>query len=190
MTKNSGLVRKGFWTLVRTSLAALALALALLALPTAGCGRGQKYANPALRTLTAEELGGKLSQLQEPVTLVHVWATWCPPCRQELSHVVRFREAYEGRGVAMILISADAPGKSEQVASFLSEQGASFPSWIIDNPGAAFINTLCTNWSGAIPASFFFGADGKLKEWWEGEAEYDRYDAATKRLLGQTNKGG
>jgi thiol-disulfide isomerase/thioredoxin len=167
-----------------------ALTLALLALPTAGCSSKQRHEGPDLRTLTAEDLSGRLGQLREPLTLVHVWATWCAPCRKEFPRLLRFREAYDGRGVTMILVSADAPDKREQVARYLAEQGASFPSFIITNPNAAFINTLCTNWSGAIPASFFFGMDGKLKEWWEGEAEYDRYEETARRLLGHTDKGG
>ena len=59
--------------------------------------------------LTADELGKRLQQSRAPLTLVHVWATWCVPCREELPIVLRVRQAYTNRGLEVILVSADPP---------------------------------------------------------------------------------
>ena len=164
------------------------LAFMLLALATSGCGSGPNHGRPDLRLLTAQDLQRMLSQERGALTLVHVWATSCLPCREEFPRLVRFREAYRGRGVRLILISADPPAQQAAVVSYLAEKGASFPSYIIDNPNDTFINTLCTNWSGAMPASFFFGPEGKLRQWWEGPAEYARYQETAEAGLKQTSE--
>ena len=133
--------------------------------------------------LTADELGKRLQQSRAPLTLVHVWATWCVPCREELPIVLRVRQAYTNRGLEVILVSADPPDTRAAVAHYLEARDARFPSYLIDNPNASFINTLCTNWSGALPASFFFSPGGRLQRWWEGSAEYARYQKSVEQLL-------
>lgn len=159
------------------------LALAILFAVATGCHSRSSHKAPEVQLLTTPQLKTKLSGLRDPVTLVHVWATWCAPCREEFPHLMRFQKDYANRGVTLILISADSPDKKDQVASYLAEQGVSSSSYIIDNPNAAFIDALCTNWSGAMPASFFFGAGAQLKDWWEGEAAYEKYADAAKRLV-------
>lgn len=166
------------WRLVRRA----APALIALVLATAG-GPPPPTGRPKVQALTPAGIKTLLGQSRVPLTLVHVWATWCPPCREEFPEVVRFQKAYADRGVHLILVSADAPQTEERVAGYLADQGAPSPSYRIANPDESFINTLSTNWSGAIPASFFFGPDGRLRQWWEGAATYDRYRQTADALL-------
>ena len=168
--------------------AGLWLLLALLALAASSCRRAQHAAAPAVRVLTADKLGERIQQSSAPVTLVHVWATWCEPCREEFPELLRVRQAYASRGLELILVSADSPDARASVERFLAEWGVLSGSYQIDNPNAAFINTLCTNWSGALPASFFFAPGGRLQRWWEGKAEYARYREASEQLLEQAQK--
>ncbi len=170
--------------LVNPGSAAGVLALALLAaVAAAGADAGKKAATPTPKTITAVDLKGLLSQARGTATLVHVWATWCPPCREEFPSIVRFHEAYASHGIKLILVSADASGKRDPVVKFLAQQGVTFPSYIINNPDDAFIDTLCTNWTGTLPSSFFFGPEGGLRQWWEGPADYDRYQGEAEALL-------
>jgi len=162
--------------------------LALLALAASSCRRAQQNDLPVVRILSADELGARLQQAAAPVTLVHVWATWCGPCKEELPVLLRVRQNYTNRGVDVILVSADAPDTRATVARFLGAQHAMFPSFLIDNPNARLINLLCTNWSGALPASFFFTPGGRLQRWWEGKAEYARYRETAEKLLEPAQK--
>ena len=164
------------------------LAMVLLALAVSGCNARPKHETPDVQLLTAPELKSRLSQLREPLTVVHVWATTCVPCGEEFPRLMRFREAYAGRGVPMILVSADPPAQKARVANYLAERGALSPSYIIDNPNESFIDVLCTNWSGGMPASFFFGPGGELRQWWEGKAEYEKYRTTADALLKQTSE--
>ena len=59
---------------------------------------------------TLERLGGEpvtLSQLKGNVVLVDFWATWCPPCREEMPYLVALTKKYEAKGVKLIAVSND-----------------------------------------------------------------------------------
>ena len=165
------------------------LIVLLLVWMAASCTPSPQVADvPNVRVLTAVELRKCVKEFTAPVTLVHVWATWCEPCREEFPLLLRLRQAYTNRGLDVIFVSADSPDTQTTVRRYLAEQGARFGASLIDNPNAAFINTLCTNWSGALPASFFFAPGGRLQRWWEGAAEYARYRDTTEQLLEQSQK--
>ena len=53
------------------------------------------------------------------VVVLNLWATWCPPCREELPTLNRLQAAYRDRGVVVITLS-DEP--ADQLAAFLAEQ--------------------------------------------------------------------
>jgi thiol-disulfide isomerase/thioredoxin len=128
-----------------------------------------------VQRITVNELKRRLAHPGAPLTLVHVWATWCAPCRQEFPVLVQVEQSLAGSKMAVMLISADDPANTRPVRQYLAKQGARSPSFVIDNPNQAFIEALSTNWSGALPASFFFGPAGELLNWWEGPASYDQY---------------
>ncbi len=70
-------------------------------------------------TITLDSLRGK-------VVLVNFWATWCPPCREELKRVQKdLIERYEGRDFVFIPISRGE--EKAVVEEFLSKNGYTFP---------------------------------------------------------------
>jgi thiol-disulfide isomerase/thioredoxin len=151
-------------------------------------GAGRATVSPGITVLTAAALQRQIAHFDQPATVVHVWATWCAPCREEFPRLMRFQRDYADRGLRLILISADPPDKSGEVARYLQEQGAASPSYLIDNPNSDFINTLSTNWSGALPATFFFQGSGRLAQWWEGAATDEMYKQAAAKLLPPAEK--
>ncbi|MEW6434140.1 MAG: TlpA disulfide reductase family protein [Myxococcota bacterium] len=59
---------------------------------------------------TLERLEGgpvTLSALRGNVVLVDFWATWCPPCREEMPYLVKLAKQYEGQGVRLVAVSND-----------------------------------------------------------------------------------
>ncbi|MFZ5442179.1 MAG: TlpA family protein disulfide reductase [Myxococcota bacterium] len=73
-----------------------------------------------LPRLTGGEL--QLSSLRGQVVVVDFWATWCPPCRQELPWLVRQAKRFEGRGVRLLAISLDdPPGREALIHDFARE---------------------------------------------------------------------
>ena len=181
--------RQNLWTrVVNPAAMAGVIAVVLLAGMAAAPDPTRKAGNPEVKTISAADLRGLLAQARGTATLVHVWATWCPPCREEFPNIVRFQKAYASHGIELILVSADASTKPEPIVDFLAKQGVAFPSYVIANPDAVFIDALCTNWTGALPGSFFFDANGKLRQWWEGKADYEQYVKAADSVLKQTKQ--
>lgn len=55
------------------------------------------------RTITMEHLRGQ-------VVLVVFWATWCPPCKREIPHLVHLQETYGDLGLTILAPSLDQKG--------------------------------------------------------------------------------
>ncbi len=49
-----------------------------------------------------------LSQLKGQVVVLNFWATWCPPCVEELPSLVQMQQRMKARGVTVLAVSVDA----------------------------------------------------------------------------------
>lgn len=56
--------------------------------------------NTELRAL--DGTGFKLADYQGKVLVLNLWASWCPPCRDEIPQIVDFYDDYRGRGVEVL----------------------------------------------------------------------------------------
>ncbi len=106
---------------------------------------------------TLADLEGKvwnLKALRGKVVLVNFWATWCPPCRQELPDL---QEAYSRFGHSGFVVLAITDEEAEKVRRFAEEKRLNFP--ILSDPGKAARRALLVN---GIPVSFLFSRSGEL----------------------------
>lgn len=125
---------------------------------------------------------------EDRLKLVHVWATWCDPCREEFPELLRVYREEQGNGLSLLLVSADDPNDLDAVNRFLREQQSPVGSLVSTELTEEFIELFSTNWSGALPASFFYGADGTLLAEWEGKRSLEEYRDTIQQLL-ETMKG-
>ena len=70
------------------------------------------------RTLSSRDWKGK-------VTLVNFWATWCPPCREEIPDLIKLQERYKDH-LQIIGVSSDE-GSPGDVAKFAAEHRMNYP---------------------------------------------------------------
>lgn len=49
-----------------------------------------------------------LSDLEGQVVLLNIWATWCPPCREEMPSMQRLYERLGPEGLRIVAVSIDA----------------------------------------------------------------------------------
>lgn len=95
--------------------------------------------------------------------LVNFWATWCPPCVEELPLLDRFARVQgqaAGQGVRVLGIAAD---KAASVTRWLQRQPLGYPVVIAETGGVAVTRTL-GNSNGGLPFSLLFDAAGQLRQ--------------------------
>lgn len=97
-----------------------------------------------------------LSELRGKVVLLNFWATWCPPCREELTHVQSdIIDRFAGRDFLFLPVSR---GESRQaVAAFRQKTGYDFPMGL-DSTRSVY-DRYASNY---IPRNFLIDAEGKV----------------------------
>lgn len=122
-----------------------------------------------------------LSALKGKVVLVNFWATWCPPCRQELTRVEEdIIKRFEGQEFVFIPISRGE--ERETVAAFREQTGYTFPMGL--DPERKVYDLFASNF---IPRNFLIDADGKVVIASVGYEE-EEFDGLVKRIEELLNK--
>ena len=143
--------------------------------------RDSVHVKPALAPATIAQVLAEVRRPGAQVTLVNVWATWCVPCRQEFPDLVRLERKHRDRGLRVLFVSTDFD--SADAVKFLAEQGVGYLSLFKVGDDMSFINGLSPKWSGALPATFVYDADGRLIRFWEGKADYARFEQAALEVI-------
>jgi len=68
----------------------------------------------------------RLSTFKNKVIVLNFWATWCPPCRMEIPHLIQLQKEYSSKGVQVIGISVDKAGV-EKVRNFAEKKKINYP---------------------------------------------------------------
>jgi peroxiredoxin len=68
----------------------------------------------------------RLRDFKSQVILLNFWATWCPPCREEMPSMERLYRRFKSRGFTILALSIDSRGE-EVVAPFVKSFGLTFP---------------------------------------------------------------
>ena len=92
----------------------------------------------------------------EPVTLLHVWATWCGPCQKEFPEIEAIQQEFGPRGLRIVAVSVDE-GDDDPVKAFVREKGATFG---IGRDPEGSVRRLYQGIG--VPESYLISADGRL----------------------------
>jgi thiol-disulfide isomerase/thioredoxin len=117
------------------------------------------------------------------VTVMNIWATWCAPCREEFPDILKLEQTYRDRGMRLILVSADFDDQLGDVRRFLAQHEVRMPTYLKTGKDMEFIDGLNPKWSGALPATLVYDTQGKQVRFWEGRADYAKFEAAVLEVL-------
>ncbi len=109
---------------------------------------------------TLPDMQGKphrLSDYRGQWVLVNYWATWCPPCREELPELEVLHSQSDGKAV-VLGVNTEAIDH-EELSSFLEEQFLSFPI-LVAGPRPKPAQRLGS--LQGLPTSFLVAPDGRL----------------------------
>jgi thiol-disulfide isomerase/thioredoxin len=90
--------------------------------------------------------------------LVNFWATWCPPCVEELPLIDRFHADNRARGWQVLGLAVDQPSA---VRTWLQRKPLGFPVVMAGLQGTELSKSL-GNLAGGLPFTVVFSASGKL----------------------------
>ena len=107
------------------------------------------------------DVGGvahSLAQWRGRVLVVNFWATWCAPCREEIPGFVRLQARYGARGLQLVGIAIDQPGK---VADFARELGINYPV-LIGGVESLELLRQAGNRQAVLPYTLVIDREGKI----------------------------
>jgi peroxiredoxin len=99
----------------------------------------------------------RLSDFRGKPVLINFWATWCPPCRQEMPYLQQVYDQWSAKGLVLLAINIEeSPAK---VKTFFAENNLSLPV-LFDFTGSV------TDSYGVIPipTTFFIDGDGVIRQ--------------------------
>jgi peroxiredoxin len=115
----------------------------------------------ALQTPGGESL--TLGQLRGQVVLVNFWATWCPPCREEIPDLVALQERF-GATQHLTVLGIDRSEDAGLVAAFVKQHGINYPV-VIDPDGRVTEGSFGVR---SLPTTLIIDREGKVRDLWTG----------------------
>ena len=97
-----------------------------------------------------------LEQWRGKILVINFWATWCPPCREEMPILSRLQTKHAGNGVQIVGIALDT---AENVAQYAAMRPASYPL-LTGDANATNLSRLLGNSQLALPYTVVFNRDG------------------------------
>ncbi|NWG39595.1 MAG: TlpA family protein disulfide reductase [Hydrogenophilaceae bacterium] len=122
-----------------------------------------KTAAGALLTIPLMDLHNQpktLGNYQGKVLVVNFWATWCPPCREEIPHFVEAQEELKAKGVQFAGIALDKP---DSVNEFMNYYRINYPIFVADENVGQIMQDI-GNRTRSLPYTLIYDKQGQLRE--------------------------
>jgi cytochrome c-type biogenesis protein len=98
--------------------------------------------------------------------LLSIWATWCPPCREEMPGLQALHDELAASGLRVLAVSVDAKSAAAEVQAFVEEYGITFT--VLHDPADRVSRAFRTT---GVPETFLIGRDGAIVKRWIGQID-------------------
>ncbi|WP_290967806.1 TlpA disulfide reductase family protein [Gracilimonas sp.] len=122
----------------------------------------------------------RLSDQKGKVVLMNIWATWCPPCREETPELEELYRKYKNEGYVTLGVSIDEQGESV-VRPFMEEFDVTYPMYI-DTDGTVMDKYGPTM---GIPTTYIIGRKGNMRYFTVGAVTKKELEPRIKELLAE-----
>lgn len=153
-------------------------------------GENQEEKTPAPDFTLVDQFGEThtLSEYKGKTVFLNFWATWCPPCSQEMPDIQALYETYGGNEEDLIILGVANPKTEDhpynqdetqdKVTEFLSDNGYSYPV-VMDTTGDIF----STYGISSFPTTFMIDKEGKVYGYVTGAITADIMESIVKQTM-------
>lgn len=117
------------------------------------------------------------SSFVDKVLLVTFFATWCPPCRQEVPVLKKLQNNFEAEGFSVLAFSGDQGG-AKTVASFVKKEAINYPVLMATYKASEDFGGVFQ-----IPTSFLVNKEGQIVKKYQGYVPYSVLEKDVLRVL-------
>lgn len=112
--------------------------------------------------------------------LLDFWATWCPPCIDDLPKLTALHERYREDGVVVLSVSIDeGDGAARKVRRMVKRRDARHPVYLDATDTSAWASYLVR----VVPTQFLIDAEGRIVAQWSGKSDLDEVAAEIDGLI-------
>jgi peroxiredoxin len=124
----------------------------------------------------------RLSDLRGKAVVLNFWATWCPPCKQEIPWFVDLQKRYSGQGLQIVGVSMD-DGDPKDVVKFAAENSINYPILIGQDK-------VADEYGGIeyLPTTFYIGRNGVVVDRVFGQAGREEIEQDIQRAIATPSK--
>lgn len=139
-----------------------------------GLGKGEKAPDLELKTLDGEKV--KLSDYEGEKVIVNFWATWCPPCREEIPDLQKLYDNYDVEILAIDLTETES--SLDVVEEFVYDEfEMTFPVLLDETSEVANMYQVM-----AYPTSYMVDTEGYIQFLAMGAMEYEQMREELEKL--------
>ena len=120
------------------------------------------YPAPELTLTDLQGITHSLANYRGQVVLVNLWATWCPPCKEEMPTLQAYYNKHADKGFIIIAINDGDP--TPDVLQFAKEYQLTFPVWL----DPTYIATEQAFKTLNLPSSYVIDREGTVRLMWVG----------------------
>lgn len=119
-----------------------------------------------------------LNRYQGKTIIVNFWATWCPPCREEMPDLSVVHEQYQDSNVVVLGLAID---EMEAVKTFQADTPVSYPLLIAEEEGMP-LSAQLGNRKGVLPYTAIINNTGRVAQTFYGKVDQKMLQTALKNM--------
>ena len=137
----------------------------------------------SVKSYTYNELKPLLEKNDDKTYVINFWATWCAPCVKELPAFEKLNKKYAAKNVEVILVSLDFPKQvDKRLIPFINKNNIQSKVVLLnDKNDDVWIKAIDSSWSGALPATLIYNANGR--RFYEDSFDYEKLETELQALL-------
>ncbi|EQB88613.1 cytochrome c-type biogenesis protein [Clostridium punense] len=136
---------------------------------------------------TLKDQYGKIHTLSEykgKIVFLNFWATWCPPCREEMPNIEEIYKKNNSNENELVILGVAMPnigreGSVNNIKAFLKDKEYTFP--VVFDEDGKLMNDYFIN---AFPTTYIIGKDGRIVNFIPGAMDKEVMEAIIKEAMG------